>query len=64
MNVNVYTGHQQTEQPLTISGVSTLTVVADLLTIECKVDPDIGHAFYAHHRFERGQWTHFEVART
>jgi hypothetical protein len=58
--VEVFTTHEQTEQPIAVRGVTALTVVAGLLTIECDVEEN-GHTFTAHHRLEPGRWTHFSV---
>lgn len=59
-NVSVYTTHEQTEQPAVIYRVTALTMVGGLLTVECDVEEN-GYTFSAHHRFERGKWTHFEA---
>lgn len=62
MIVAVYTSREQTEQPQVFRGVSALTAVSDLLTLEYDVDEG-AHKFSAYQRFERGMWTHFEVTR-
>lgn len=58
--VNVYTTHEQTEQPITVRNVRALVVVNGLLTVECEVAKE-GYGYTAHHRYEADQWTHFEV---
>lgn len=60
-NVSVYTTHEQSEQPAIVHHVTALVLVGGLLTIECDV-VEKGHTFSAHHRFEEGQWAHFEAS--
>lgn len=61
--VYVYTTHSQAEQPQTIHHVTALSVVGDLLTVECDVDEN-GHTFSAHHRFKGAQWAKFTAAHS
>lgn len=58
--VTVYTTHQQTEQGIEHRHVTALVVVEGLLTIECE-QKERNHSFSAFHRYERGEWTRFEV---
>lgn len=58
--VSIYTTHEQTEQPIFVRHVTALSECGGSLTIECAVYED-GYEFSAYHRFEPGQWTHFEM---
>lgn len=58
INVSLYTGREQTEQPAIIHNVTAISVVDGLLTVECDVK-EKGVSYSAHHRFEKGSWTHF-----
>lgn len=59
-NVSVYTTHEQTEQPAIVHYVTAISMSAGLLTVECEVT-ERGYSHTAYHRFEPGQWSHFEV---
>lgn len=59
-SVSVFTGHQQTEQPQTLYNATAVVMVAGALTVECEVAEN-DYKFSAHHRFEPGKWTRYEV---
>lgn len=59
LTVAVYTGHNQTEQPLLVHDVKNVVLIGRVLTVEHEVQ-ERNYTFLGHRRFQN--WTRFEVS--